>query len=219
MIIDSDYNLLTIQTFDNQILFRNIDEYNLLKYKDFNGQQIIIDLPDGVNIKETFEEGIFNVSYKDIAMQIRDKNDLAKRITFCRDNNTSEPIKELLLSKIESQIKDDVLINWLLPFSNRLTITKEHVLIDDCFKVDTNGQAYYKKPNGEFNRLCIVVGSSGHIARLVKHDLGELKIDFKTMEIYNKVLFLLFPNINDTVFFNQLPDELKKHVKKGLSEL
>lgn len=219
MIIDSDYNTLTIKTHDGQILLRNIDEYNLLKYQDYNGERIITDLADGVNITETFNDGIFNVTYKDISMQIRDKIELAKRIVYCKNNKTSEPIKELLLKNVESQLKEDILINWLMPFGYRLQIDKEQIIIDDLFKVDTNGQAYYKMPNGEFKRLCIVVGNEGQVKREINHDLGKMNIDFKTMEIYNKVLFLLFPNINDVVFFNQLTPEIKDHVRRVLSEL
>ena len=39
LIIDSDYQTLTVKTDKGQILIRNIDEYNLLKYDDFKEKE------------------------------------------------------------------------------------------------------------------------------------------------------------------------------------
>ncbi|NIU00393.1 MAG: hypothetical protein GWN01_05475 [Nitrosopumilaceae archaeon] len=207
MILDSDYNTLTIQKPDGEIIIRNIDEYNILKYKDFKGKRIIKKWKHG-KVEETYNDGIFNVVYKDYAMQIRDKIEVCKRLKYAMENRTLEPIKDLLLERTEKEIKDDILKRWLLPFLHRLRIDKNGVTVDDIFKVDMNGQAY-KKDSGKWTHLCIVASETGKINNKVKHELGEIKIDFRTMEIYNKVLFLLFPNQKDTVFMNQLPGDVK----------
>lgn len=217
-ILDSQYETLTIKNKDGLLSIRNIDEYNILRYQDFNGERIIIDLDENCSITETFEEGIFNIKYKDTSMQLRNKIEIAKRIKYCIENKTSDPIRELLFNEIKDELKEDILIRWLYPFGSRLSINKDCIIIDDLFKVDMNGQAYYKS-NNTFNRLCIVAGKTGQINKVLTHELGDIQIDFKTMEIYTKVLFLLFPNIKDSVFFNQLPENLKIYIRKMLSEI
>ena len=217
-IIDSEYNTLTVLDKNNKILIRNIDEYNILKYRDFDGKQIKVDLADGCKILETFNDGIFNISWKNIKLQSRDKIEIAKRIKYCIENQTSEPIKELLLNEVSTEIKDSVLNLFLVPFGDRLKISKTEIIIDDRFKVDMNGQAYYKN-NNQYSSLCIVAGNNGNLTnKIIKHELGDVKIDFKTMEIYTKVLFLLFPNLQDRVFTNQLPDKLNKYISDKMKE-
>jgi hypothetical protein len=217
-IIDSDYQTLTIKTIDNQILIRNIDEYNLLKYGEFEGKRIIVNLPENVKVVETFDEGIFNVSNNDVSIQLRDRIEICKRLTYCMQNETSDPIKELLLNSIETEIKKDVLEKWLIPFYERVQIIDCEVIIDNIFKVNKDGTAYYKDSKG-WNFLCIVVHSNGQQNRIIKHELGEVKIDFKTIEIYNKVLFLLFPNLQDNIFLNQLPLKIKTLILKRNDDL
>lgn len=218
MIIDSDYETLTVKDENDQILIRNIDEYNLLKYQDFKGKRIIVDLDKDTNITETYDEGIFNISYKGTKMQLRNKIEIAKRVKFCIENNTIEPIKELLLNNIESDIKDNLLDRWLMPFYERLEIGKKEIIIDGLFKVDMNGQAYNLRSKNNWSHLCIVASQTGQLNRIIQHDLGKVKIDFRTMEIYNKVLFLLFPNLKDTVFTGQLSPQTKRLIKSKVNE-
>lgn len=207
MIIDSDYNTLTI--LDKGIIrIRNLNEYNLLKYRDFDGNRIMIKLSDKCNITETFNEGIFNVNYGNISMQIRDYNELSKRVLFSVQNKTDQPIKELLLENKKEEIEKDFLIKVLNQYGKRIKCT-DKIIIDDRFAVDANGQAYYIE-NNKFNRLCVVALSVNELRLIAKHELGDLNIDFKTKEIFCKVLFLLFPDKTDSVFFNQLPDRIKK---------
>lgn len=212
MILDSDYQALTVLDDSGKIFIRNIDEYNLLKYRDFNGGRIILDLDKDTNITETFNNGIFNVSHKKYSMQIKDRIELAKRIMFCQANNTIEPIKELLLNKAKKEINETFLIASLSGYGDKIIFKDNKILIDDVFAVDKDGQAYFIIDN-EFHRLCIVAGKIGQLSHKLKHTLGKFEIDFRTMEIYNKVLFLLFPNVKDNVFMNQLPKNLKSLVK------
>lgn len=212
IILDSEYETLTVQLPNGQILIRNIDEYNILKYQKFKGRRIIKRIDKDCKVTETFNEGIFNIVYKDTSMQLRDKIEIAKRLSYCIENKTSEPIRQLLFDNIKDELKEDILIRWLYPFGSRLSINKDCIIIDDLFKVDMNAQAYYKGANGQFNRLCIVASKTGQLNKVLTHELGNIEIDFKTMEIYTKVLFLLFPNVKDRVFFNQLPANIQKHI-------
>ncbi len=72
MIINSDYKTLTIIE-DNKLFFRQINEYNILKHKDFEGKRIMIKLNDDTEVLETFNNGIFNVRHKNKNLQLHDK--------------------------------------------------------------------------------------------------------------------------------------------------
>ncbi len=216
-IIDSDYQTLTIQDSKGKILIRNIDDYNLLKYEKYNGDRIIAELDKDTSVIETFDDGIFNVKYKSVSMQLKDKIEVAKRLKYCLENNTTEPIKELLQKNIKDKIEMEFLDKMLFAFKDRIKINDHNILINnDMFRINKDGQAFYLN-GGEYRSLCIVASKTAQIS--YNHDLGDVKINFRTIEIYSKVLFLLFPNVKDTVFMNQLPDDLKKYVKdlhKGL---
>jgi len=205
MIVNSDYNTLTILQND-KLFFRQLNEYNILKYNSFNGKRIMIKLNSNCDVLETFNEGIFNVRYGKTKLQLRNKNEIARRLIFCIENKTTNPIKELMLNKQEKQVSRDYLINALKPYYNQIKFTDNSIIVKDVFKVDNNGQAY-KKIKYKWQSLCIVVSSFNH--ETIKTDLGTLRINFNTLEILYKVLFLLFPNKNDTVFMNQLSHDLK----------
>ena len=205
MIINSDYKTLTI-LYNNKIIFRQLNEYNLLKYDSFNGNRIMVKLNSNCEVLETFNNGIFNVKHGKTKMQLRDKNEIAKRLIFCMENKTTNPIKELMLKNQAKTVNKDYLINALKPYYDKIKFTDESIIINDVFKVDNNGQAY-KKSNSKWSSLCIVVSDFNH--EIIKTDLGTLRINFKTLEILYKTLFLLFPNVKDTVFMNQLSTELK----------
>lgn len=213
MIIDNDYQTLTVKTNDNKILVRNIDEYNIMKYQDYKGDRIIKQLDKDTEVIETFNNGIFNIRYKTIKTQIRDRIEVCKRLRFCIENNTIEPIKELLQENINKEIKQDWLKEVLKPFGDRIEFKGERIFIDNMFAVDENGQAYVNYKD-DLRSLCIVASQTGKMNYLISHNLlGEVKINFRTMEIYLKVLFLLFPNTKDSVFMNQLPKEYKEKLK------
>lgn len=208
-ILDSDYSTLTI--IDNgKIKNRNLNEYNILKYGKFNGQRIIVKLSDKCEIVETFNEGIFNVYYGKLSMQIRDTLELCRRISFCIDNKVDDPIKELLAKNKKDELNLSYLQEFLSQYDKHIEFIDDKIVINKIFAVDKNGQAYFND-NGEFRRLCIVVGNIPALKMQVSdNDLGEHEIDFKTKEILMKVLFLLFPDITDSVFFNQLSNDIKK---------
>ena len=117
MIINSDYKTLTI-LYNNKIIFRQLNEYNLLKYDSFNGNRIMVKLNSNCEVLETFNNGIFNVKHGKTKMQLRDKNEIAKRLIFCMENKTTNPIKELMLKNQAKTVNKDYLINALKPFKS-----------------------------------------------------------------------------------------------------
>ena len=217
-IIDNNYETLTVLDKDQKLLIRNINDYNLLKYKDFNGERIHFKLGN-VEVLETFNDGIFNIKVGNHKLQTHNKIEIAKRIKYCLTNNTSDPIVELLKDELSQEINREFFINMLKPFEKHIKILDDKsIIIDEIFKVDQNGQAHVKVSgkNG-WKFVCIVAGSS-KFKHQISHQLGTFKIDFRTTEIYFKVLFLLYPDLSDDVFFKQLPSNIKKKLqerKKG----
>jgi len=213
-IIDNDFQTLTIKDIHNKIIIRNIDEYNLLKYGElFKGDRIIVKLSDECQVIETYNNGIFNIKYKEYKMQIRDKIEVCKRLKFCMEQNTTIPIKELLLNEVKTTIEINWLKEVLKPFGDRVEIKEDKkIIIDNLFMVDERGQAYYKT-NQDFKSVCIVADQKGKLNYKLGHELGKFNLNFRTLEIYSKVLFLLYPNMNDSVFINQLPKKIKEIIK------
>jgi hypothetical protein len=212
-IIDNDYQTLTILDQNKKVIIRNINEYNIMKYEDFKGKQIKKTLNKYCKVEETFNDGVFNVFLKGHKLQSHNKIEICKRLKFCIDNDTIDPIVELFESEIKEELNQMFFDQVLEPFMNRIKITEEkEIIIDDIFKIDMNGQAYFKNANKKFMSLCIVAGSQ-EFKHAITHALGKFKVDFRTIEIYYKILFLLYPNKSDRVFYNQLP----KHIKEVLN--
>lgn len=207
MLINSDYNTLTLMDSKGKIYFRQINDYNLLKFVDFDSNRIMVKLNSNCEVIETFNNGIFNVKYGNIRLQLHNKQEIAKRLKYCMENKTTEPIKELILDKQSDKVNRDYLINSLKPFYDKIKFTNDSIIVKDLFKVNNNGQAY-KLNKTKWSFLCIVVNSFNEDK--IKTDLGNIKINFKTQEILFKVLFLLFPNKLDSVFMNQLTQEQKE---------
>ncbi len=202
MIVNSDNNSLLIID-KNKLIIRNLNEYNIMKYQDFNGNRIIVKIGK-CDIVETYNEGIFNVSFDKISMQIRDPNDLCKRIKF----NDENYIIELLKNENKDKFNMDFLLKSLSGYHEFLKFTDHEIIINNMFSVDKNGQAYYFTDPKFKNKLCIVASNLKKLD--YKTEIGNIIIDFRTLEIIHKVLFLISPNINDSIFINQLPIEIKK---------
>ena len=61
------------------------DLYNLIRVKRFNNERIIqtfndINSDDEIEVQETFNKGIFNVKYKDVVIQLRNRNKVCSGI-------------------------------------------------------------------------------------------------------------------------------------------
>ena len=215
MIIDSDYDTLTIMNKEKKIIIRNINEYNLMKYNEFKGERIIKQLNDYCKVEESFNDGVFNILIRGKKLQSHNKIEVCKRLKLCENLDTIDPLIELFQDEIKSELNKIFFEQVLEPFRSRIEINDEQdIIIDKVFKVDKNGQAYYLNANDKFNHLCIVAGSP-KFKHMINHAIGKFSVDFRTIEIYYKILFLLYPNKEDSVFYNQLPKKLREMVDNG----
>jgi len=214
MIIDNEYDTLTVLDKNKKLLIRNINEYTLLKYQDFKGELIKVKLSKHVIVEEAINnEGVFNITVGKHKLQSRNKIEIAKRLKFCMTNKVTEPIIELLRDELTDEINKEFFKNALSPFGDRLNfLHDDSIIIDDIFKVDKNGQAHVRTNNKTWKFVCIVAGDP-KFKHHINTALGAFKIDFRTTEIYFKVLFLLFPDTKDSIFMQQLPAPIKKRLK------
>ncbi len=213
MIINSDQDsLLIIQ--ESKLIIRNLNEYNILKYKDYNGKRIFVKIGN-IDIQETYNNGIFNIivskdGKEKLTFQEHNSIELCKRILF----NDEKRLIEFFQKHKAKDIDQQFLIKSLQAFYKFLKFNNEGVIINKIFKVDKNGQAYFLKRK-EWKRLCIVAENSKKFKMFLDLGLGDQEVNFQTVEILHKVLFLLNPNCEDSIFMNQLPNEIKKEIVKN----
>ena len=126
MIIDSDYNTLTILDNGKKLLIRNINEYNIMKYGEFNGQRIIKEINEVCKVEETFNDGVFNITIKDKKLQSRNKIEVCKRLRYCIDNNTIQPFIELFQDEMRDELNKIFFDTALKPFEHRIKIENDN---------------------------------------------------------------------------------------------
>ncbi len=191
-------------------------DYFILKFKDFDGDRIFYQFDKDSWIQETYNDGIFNCVYKKERMQLRQANRIAFAINWHKNNKNQKlalkPFEELFKKNFAHNIQLDVLKSILKPFEHRLKYVDDGIEIDERFFVNKNAQAHYKN-QGIYESLCIV--ASGYLENFdVDSKIGDIEINAKTLEIVAKVMFLLKPDVKDSVFFEQLPDELKTQIRR-----
>lgn len=218
MIIDSDYNTLTIIDNKGLMNLRNLNDYTLMKYGQFGGNRIILKLGKDAEIVETYNEGIFNVRIKTLRTQLRDKEKICFCINHYLQNKDITPLKDLLRDKFQTSVDINLLNSFLFRYDERLEYTNDAVIVDKRFKVDHMGQAYFYNRNvKEWISLCIVAsGNLNHVFEIHDKILGKFKSNYKTLEIISKVFFLLNPNISDKIFYNQLDQQTKEELKRDI---
>ena len=93
------------------------DTYNLLKFKEFNGERIILHtkskLDDEITkiyVQETYDRGIFNVQYNKETLQIRDCIQMSKAIDEYLKTDSNKKIKELFLISQKVKRRDHLRI-------------------------------------------------------------------------------------------------------------
>ena len=85
---------------------------------------------------------------------------------------------------------------------------KKSYIINDLFKVDDKGTSYFKTPL-DWKFLCTV--AQGNLKRMtVDTPVGVLELDSTCMTILAKIGFFCNPNVSDTIFMNQLPQQIQK---------
>ena len=213
------------------------DTYNLLKFKEFNGERIILHtkskLDDEITkiyVQETYDRGIFNVQYNKETLQIRDCIQMSKAIDEYLKTDSNKKIKELFLRKYMEANRVKIMKLMAKSFTEKVHVnTDGNFIIHNIFMVDTKGSSYYKSSSKlqrgqqklhkdkRWNYLCIV--PKGKLRRFkIKTDIGEVELSTLDVEIMSKVGFLLYPDLTDSIFMSQLPQVWKNLLHKLAKE-
>ena len=196
----------------NGIIMTKInDSYNRLKYGEFMGNRVAHHFDDEAHVQETYDDRIFNCFYKGERMQIRIADKLCDTIV----SKSKEEYIILFKTCFYEAHKIEILTGLVRDsYGDRVKMKPDNsFVIDDRFMVDEHGTAHYlkrgKNNNARWEHLCIVVKERSS-SKKIKTKIGLVEIDSKLLEILAKINFLLYPNVNDTVFTNQLPEWLTK---------
>ena len=183
--------------------------YYRLKYMEKRGERISHNFSEKIYIMETFDDGIYNCTFNKQQMQISDAEAIAEVIL----NKDVKAFESLFVKWYSIKMQAEIVQSMLGPFKDRITIVDGRFAIDGIFAVDKHAQAWEKR-NGSWKSLCIVTNLRNTGTRIAKlPGLGKVEINDLTMIIISKIDFLLFPNLNDSVFTNQLTEASKKHIR------
>ena len=205
--------------YDGKIMTKINDSYNNLKYGKYDGNRIFYKFNDEAEVQETYDDRIFNCTYKGETMQVRKSEDICKAI-----NNDNLDDYEIVFKETYYEIHKIELITDLVKrsYGGRVMLMNDDTfVIDDRFLVDSKGTAHYSKRGQSHNHthdndkrwefLCIVVKGRPR-KKSIKTKIGLVELDEKLLEILAKINFLLYPNMTDNVFTSQLPDWLSKTI-------
>ena len=200
--------------FDGKIMTKINDNYNNLKYGQYNGERIHYEFNDEAKIDETYDDRIFNCIYKDETMQVRKSEDICQAIM-----NENLDDYALVFKETYYEIHRIELITELIKrsYGDRVKLRSDNTfVIDDRFMVDDKATAHYSKRNNDSDTrwecLCIVVKGRPR-KKAIKTKVGLVELDEKLLEILAKINFLINPNANDSIFTSQLPEWLHKTIQ------
>ena len=200
--------------FDGKIMTKINDNYNNLKYGQYNGERIHYEFNDEAKIDETYDDRIFNCIYKDETMQVRKSEDICQAIM-----NENLDDYALVFKETYYEIHRIELITELIKrsYGDSVKLRNDNTfVIDDRFMVDYKSTAHYSKRNNDSDKrwefLCIVVKGRPR-KKAIKTKVGLVELDEKLLEILAKINFLINPNANDSIFTSQLPKWLHKTIQ------
>jgi hypothetical protein len=185
--------------------------YTEVKYKHFNGNRIAYRFAEEMAVQETYDDGIFNCTYKTAQMQIRKRDAIADALLQHYRCGSTSAYERLFMQEYAERNYIDLLKFLLVGHRQRLRFEENSndgaIYIDDgSFKVDRHGTAYVKDDH-KYRSICIVV--QGNLFETsVETPIGRVSLDEKALTILAKTLFLLSPNIEDEVFRRQIPQEV-----------
>jgi hypothetical protein len=244
IISERDTTLLVLE--NGKVKQYSKDLYNITKLKRYNGGRIIDELmdketDDSINVQETFTKGIFNITYRDTILQLRDRNKVCAGVEDWYHTNKIKQLVDTFTEqyKIQEETKVFKVMANMFP-DDRVKITNEGFVVDGVWLVDKQGTSYLssKSPTRyahfrtnidphskkkllqtvKWNFLCLVPKGKVH-ATYIETEIGSIKLEETDMVILSKVAFLLDPRkVFDRVFMNQLPDKLQKVLKDEYDE-
>ena len=186
--------------------------YTEVKYKHFEGNRIAYRFNEEMEVQETYDDGIFNCTYKTAQMQIRKRDAIAEAILQHYRCGSTSAYEILFLQEYADRNCIDLLKFMLAGYRQRLRFeenknNEEAIHIDDSFKVDRHGNAYVKDDDHSYRRICIVV--QGNLSETgVETPIGRIPLDETALTILAKTTFLLNPNLEDEVFRRQMPSQM-----------
>lgn len=193
--------------------------YNQVKYRENKGERIMYAFNDDMYVHETYDNGIFNAFINDETLQIRNSNRICESIIEHKKTGNSEVFSNLFKELYFQSKKTELMKEMIEVFGDRVkthTSGEEnpntYYVVDERFMVDDKGVSHYmdKKRNWKF--LCTV--AKGHLSKMtISTKVGTIELQEKELEIMGKIGFLLSPDISDTVFFHQLPEDLQDVLK------
>ena len=188
------------------------DNYNNLKYGQYEGERIHFAFNDEAKVDETYDDRIFNCTYKDETMQVRKSEDICNAI-----NNKNLYDYALVFKETYYEIHRIELITELVKrsYGGRVQLKSDDTfVIDDRFMVDSKATAHYGTRGNDksWKFLCIVVQGRPR-KKAIKTKIGLVELDEKLLEILAKINYLLNPNMSDSILTSQLPTWLNKTIE------
>jgi len=212
-------NGITISQRDNHLIIYNHgevmskinDSYNKLKYYAYGGNRIFFKWSDESEIQETYDDRIFNCTYKGKTIQIRDSNELCDAIKDKDETAYATVFKKSWLEENKSQLIGNLVKN---SFGDRVTMNRDgSYIVDNMFMVDKNASAHVRiGGKNKWKYLCVVVKRL-HKKKLDLGEIGKVELEPKLIEILAKINFLLHPKLKDRIFMQQLPKEIKEELQ------
>ena len=188
------------------------DEYFDLKFSPSNIDhrddegRIFHEFTHTQKIHETYNQRIFNLMFNNHILQTRQEE--ANKVCMFIINNDIKSFLKYCEDKYQIINCQDILKKILFVYADRLKFGKAGVIVDDSFRIKYDGGAMYRR-NNRWHSLCLVV--DGYIRdKMVDTAVGKIHMSRTLQTIMGKIGFCLKPNIKDSVFMNQLPDNLKK---------
>jgi len=189
----------------------SLTPYTEVKYKHFNGNRIAYRFSEEMEVQETYDDGIFNCSYKTAQMQVRKRDSIAEAILDHYRCGSASAYERLFQQEYADRNCIDLLKFMLAGYRQRLRFEEksndeETIYIDNNFKVDRHGNAYVKDDH-KYRRICIVV--QGNLSETgIETPIGRIPLDETALTILAKTTFLLNPNLEDEVFRRQMPSQM-----------
>tara|TARA_Y100000310_G_scaffold14308_1_gene14506 strand:+ start:2173 stop:2838 length:666 start_codon:yes stop_codon:yes gene_type:complete len=195
--------------YNGKIMTKINDSYNQLKYGKYEGNRIFYKFNDEAEVQETYDDRIFNCTYKDETMQVRKSEDICRAI-----NNDNLDDYAIVFKETYYEIHKIELITDLVKrsYGERVQLINDDTfVIDDRFMVDSKATAHYGTRGNDksWKFLCIVVQGRPR-KKAIKTKIGLVELDEMLLQILAKINYLLNPNINDSILTGQLPEWLLK---------
>jgi len=201
--------------------------YAELKYRQFAGNRIVYRFGDGMEVKETYNDGIFNCTYGSIHVQARSRDRVAEAILRHHATGDTSAYAQLVAQEYGKVAQNLLLRHMLAGYSDRVSIrdgkdengqeTVEVYVDGGLFMVDGHGNAHVRD-GISYRRICVVAqGASRDTTAItnpsIETPFGPVQMDETTMTVLAKTVFLLSPNLKDRVFVRQLPSDVMATLK------